>query len=76
MSLVQIGRKRTFSVKNRKFATYDLNGLRNVPLTTSIDLKFGRKLFLDAYYNVCENKVKRVDFAILKRFLAFLAGVS
>ena len=46
-----------------------------VPQTLSIDLKFGTKLLYHANYNICENEVKRFNFAISRRFFALLARI-
>ena len=47
-----------------------------MPLTLSIDLKIGTKLLHHANYNICENEVKRFNFAISRRFFALLPRVS
>ena len=41
----------------------------------SIDLKFSTKLLYHANYNICENEVKRFNFAISRRFFALLARI-
>ena len=54
----------------------DINALRLVPSTISIDLKFGTKLLQHANYNICENEVNRFNFANSGRFFALFARVS